>query len=102
MSSEGKLNNQLLEKHQHEGHGFAWFETYRIALRETFNWFKKLKELNKSTKVESGILLFAFAEYLSQMRNGIMMSQTEIVRPEALGISSQNFSFCDSPDVAEL
>ena len=31
-----------------------------------------------------------------------MMSQTEIIRPEALGISSQNFSFCDSPDVAEL
>ena len=31
-----------------------------------------------------------------------MMSQTEIIRPEVLGISSQNFSFCDSPDIAEL
>ncbi len=31
-----------------------------------------------------------------------MMSQTEIVRPESLGISSQSFSFCDSPEIAGL
>ena len=47
LSVDGKINNQLLEKHQHEGHGYAWFETYRIALRETFNWFKNLKKLKK-------------------------------------------------------
>ena len=102
LSIDGKINNELLEKHQHEGHGYAWFETYRIALRETFNWFKNLKETKKATKLESGILLFSFAEYLSQMRSGIMMSQTEIVRPESLGISSQSFSFCDSPEIAGL
>ena len=102
LSVDGKINNQLLEKHQHEGHGYAWFETYRIALRETFNWFKNLKQTEKATKLESGILLFSFAEYLSQMRSGIMMSQTEIVRPESLGISSQSFSFCDSPEIAGL
>ena len=102
LSSNGKINNELLGKHQHEGHGYAWFETYRIALRETFNWFKNLKQTEKATKLESGILLFSFAEYLSQMRSGIMMSQTEIVRPESLGISSQSFSFCDSPEIAGL
>ena len=102
VSSDGKISNQLLEKHQHEGHGYAWFETYRIALRETLNWYKTLKESNKATKIESGILVFSFAEYLCQMRNGIMMSQTEVIRPENLGISNQSFSFCDSPDVAEL
>ena len=31
-----------------------------------------------------------------------MMSQTEIVSPESLGISNQSFSFCDSPEIAEL
>ena len=102
LSTNGNINNELLGKHQHEGHGYAWFETYRIALRETFNWFKNLKQTEKATKLESGILLFSFAEYLSQMRSGIMMSQTEIVRPESLGISSQSFSFCDSPEIAGL
>ena len=47
VSSEGKVSNQLLENHQHESHGYAWFETYRIALRETFNWFKTLKKFDK-------------------------------------------------------
>ena len=102
VSIDGKLNNQLLEEYQHEGHGYAWFETYRIALRETFNWYRNLKKLNKATKLEAGILLFSFAEYLCQMKNGIMMSQTEVIRPDSLGISNQSFSFCNSPDVAEL
>ena len=101
VSSDGKVSNQLLEKYQHEGHGYAWFETYRIALRGNLNWFKSLKT-EKSTKLESGILIFSFAEYLCQMRSGIMMSQTEMIRPENLGISNQSFSFCDSPDVAQL
>merc|ERR1712023_234361 len=73
-----------------------------MGLRETLNWFKTLKKLDKSTKLESGILVFSFAEYLCQMRSGIMMSQTEMIRPENLGISNQSFSFCDSPDVAQL
>ena len=52
VSVDGKFNNQLLEEYQHEGHGYAWFETYRIALRETFNWYKNLKKLNKATKLK--------------------------------------------------
>ena len=101
-SKDGRIDNSLLEKYQYEGHGFAWFETYRISLRETLNWYKRLKNINKSSKLESGILIFAFSEYLTQMRNGIMMSQTEVVRPSILGISHESFSFYESPDVANL
>ena len=101
-SKDGRIDNALLEKYQYEGHGFAWFETYRISLRETLNWYKRLKNINKSSKLESGILIFAFSEYLTQMRNGIMMSQTEVVRPSILGISHESFSFYESPDVANL
>ena len=101
-SKDGRIDNALLEKYQYEGHGFAWFETYRISLRETLNWYKSLKDMNKSSKIESGILIFAFSEYLTQMRNGIMMSQTEVVRPSILGISHESFSFYESPDVANL
>ena len=48
-SKDGRIDNALLEKHQYEGHGFAWFETYRISLRETFNWYKHLKFNEYST-----------------------------------------------------
>lgn len=99
---DGKADNGLLEKYQHEAHGFAWYETYRIALRETLNWYVSLKDSNKLSDLEGCILLYAFSEYLHQMRYGIMISQSEIIRPSSLGIKDDNFSFCDSPDVIKL
>ena len=55
--NNGKVDNALLEKFQHEAHGFAWFETYRFSLRETLSWFNKLKEQNKNSELESCILV---------------------------------------------
>ena len=42
LSKDDRIDNVLLESHQFESHGFAWFETYRIGLRETFNWLIRL------------------------------------------------------------
>ena len=100
--NNGKVDNELLEKFQHEAHGFAWFETYRFSLRETLSWFNKLKEQNKSSELESSILVYAFSEYLNQMRHGIMISQSEVIRPSTLGLEDNIFSFCDASDVKEL
>ena len=100
--NNGKVDNTLLEKFQHEAHGFAWFETYRFSLRETLSWFNKLKEQNKSSELESSILVYAFSEYLNQMRHGIMISQSEVIRPSTLGLEDNIFSFCDASDVKEL
>ena len=100
--NNGKVDNNLLEKFQHEAHGFAWFETYRFSLRETLNWFNKLKEQNKNSELESSILVYAFSEYLNQMRHGIMISQSEVIRPSTLGLEDSIFSFCDASDVKEL
>ena len=98
----GKVDNALLEKFQHEAHGFAWFETYRLSLRETLNWYVSLKDQDKNTELESSILVYAFSEYLSQMRHGIMISQSEVIRPSTLGLEDSKFSFCNSPEVKEL
>ncbi len=100
--NNGKVDNELLEKFQHEAHGFAWFETYRFSLRETLSWFNKLKEQNKNSELESSILVYAFSEYLNQMRHGIMISQSEVIRPSTLGLEDSIFSFCDASDVKEL
>ena len=100
--NNGKVDNALLEKFQHEAHGFAWFETYRFSLRETLSWFNKLKEQNKNSELESSILVYAFSEYLNQMRHGIMISQSEVIRPSTLGLEDSIFSFCDASDVKEL
>ena len=97
-----KIDNKNLEKYQFEAHGYAWFETYRIALRETFNWYNNLLKSNKASELESSILAYAFSEYLNQMRCGIMMSQSEIIRPVALGVDDEDFDFCNLPDINEL
>ena len=97
-----KVDNSLLEKFQHEAHGFAWFETYRLSLRETFNWYVSLRDQDKNTELESSILVYAFSEYLNQMRHGIMISQSEVIRPSTLGLEDSKFSFCDSPEVRGL
>ncbi len=102
VSNNGKVDNSLLEKFQHEAHGFAWFETYRLSLRETLSWYNALKKQNKDSELESCILVYAFSEYLNQMRHGIMISQSEVVRPSTLGLEDSKFSFCDSPEVKEL
>ena len=83
-------------------HGYAWFETYRIGLRETLNWFLNLSESGQASEIDASITIFAFSEYLLQMKNGIMMSQSEIIRPNDLGINDEDFKFIEDPSIAEL
>lgn len=97
-----KIDNNILEKYQHEAHGYAWFETYRIALRETLNWYKTLKNNQKDSELESCVLAYAFSEYSNQIRCGIMISQSEIIRPASLGISDDEFKLFNDPDVKDL
>jgi (2S)-methylsuccinyl-CoA dehydrogenase len=99
---DGRIDNKLLEIYQFQTHGYAWFETYRIGLKETFNWFQRLNNQEKSSEIDSCITLFAFAEYLTQMRNGIMMSQSEITRQEDLGLNNKDFYFMDSNSLKDL
>ena len=99
---DDRIDNHLLEKFQFQSHGLAWFETYVISLRETLNWYKTLCEKNKDSEIDKHILQFAFSEYLMQIKNGIMMSQSEIIRPDFLGLESSDFSFIDSVKYQDL
>ena len=102
LTKDNRIDNTLLENYQFESHGFAWFETYRIGLRETLNWLIRLKDSNKAAEIDYNILLYSFAEYVSQMRDGIMISQTEMVRLSDIGITRDDFKFADEPGVKEL
>ncbi|MBX6369352.1 MAG: acyl-CoA dehydrogenase family protein [Rhodospirillales bacterium] len=72
-----------IDRHQHAAHGFAWMATYVEALRQLRRWADRLGELREA---EALILQAAFGEYLAQLKGGIAMSQTEIVRPGDLGL----------------
>ncbi len=102
LTKNNRIDNSLLEDYQFESHGFAWFETYRIGLRETFNWLIRLKGCNKAAEIDYNILLYSFSEYISQMRDGIMISQTEMLRLSDVGLNRNDFAFVDEPRVNEL
>ncbi len=102
MTKDSRIDNHLLEINQFQTHGFAWFETYRIGLRETLNWFMRLQENNLAKEIDASITLFAFAEYLTQMSNGIMMSQSEVVRPVDLGLEQKDFEFMNEVSIKDI
>ena len=102
LTKDNRIDNQLLELNQSKTHGFAWFDTYRIGLRETLNWFIRLNDNDKSSEIDAAVTLFAFAEYLTQMRNGIMMSQSEMVRLSDLHLDETDFEFMNDESVRDL
>ena len=102
LTKDNRIDNQLLEINQSKTHGFAWFDTYRIGLRETLNWFTRLNNNDQSSEIDAAVTLFAFAEYLMQMRNGIMMSQSEIVRPADLHLNDNDFEFMNNDSVKDI
>ncbi len=100
---DGKIDPILFEQSQFICHGYAWFETYRISLEHTFNWFDGLCKSGESSKLEELVLASAFSEYSLQMRDGIMMSQSEMIRPMVnLELHHSDFNFLNSNDVKEL
>ena len=102
LTKNDRIDNQLLELNQFQTHGFAWFETYRIGLRETYNWYSRLSQENKDSEIDASITIFAFAEYLTQMGNGIMMSQSEIIRPHDLGLNDNDFNFLKDNEIKDM
>jgi (2S)-methylsuccinyl-CoA dehydrogenase len=103
VGREGKVQSDLLEQHQFAAHGFAWQTTYIEALRQALNWATRLNETGTFGEVEQAITRLGFAEYLAQLAGGISMSQTEIVRPQDMGVSPDEVSrFISTPAIAGL
>ena len=73
---------------QHATHGLAWLATTIEALRQMQAWGARLSEEGRFTEFEQLLLAATFSEYLAQVAGGIPMSQLEMLRPSALGVST--------------
>lgn len=87
VTTDGRVNAQLLEANQHQAHVFAWLATYQNALTQMASWAKNLDGENTFKEMEQLILQISFGEYLNQISGGIPMSQGEIARLQDLDIS---------------
>lgn len=88
VTADGRVSGALIEANQSAAHGLSWLATYVESLRQMQNWAARLKEDGKFGEVEQLIQQIAFGEYLSQIKGGIPMSQTEILRVQDLGIDA--------------
>jgi (2S)-methylsuccinyl-CoA dehydrogenase len=90
VTENGRVSGALLEANQTAAHGLAWLATYVEALRQMQGWAERLEDQGKFGEVESLILQIAFGEYLWQIYGGIPMSQTEILRPQDIGLTQED------------
>ena len=82
-----KITTTHLEKEQFLTHGFAWIATYVEGLNQLLCWAESLENQGKLSLVETLILQIGFGEYLAQIKGGIPMSQSEIIRLDAFNLT---------------
>jgi (2S)-methylsuccinyl-CoA dehydrogenase len=99
---DGKLSSEAIDAEQFAAHGFAWLATYVEGLRQILAWGTRLKISGKLEELESLIVQTAFGEYLNQIAGGIAISQTEIIRPEDIGISVSDLTCLSQGAVHDL
>ncbi|MGX1741341.1 acyl-CoA dehydrogenase family protein [Bosea sp. NPDC055353] len=86
---DGRISSARLEAEQHAAHGLSWLATYVTALRELKAYGERLEAEGRYGAVEDYALRIGAGEYAAQIFGGIPMSQGEIVRLPALGLSQK-------------
>ena len=98
----GTIDGAALDKEQIAVHGFAWMATYVEALRQIREWALRLDAGGAFGTTEALILAVAFGDYLAQLAGGIAMAQSEIVRPQDLGLSEDELGPLRTGDAGRL
>lgn len=94
--ADGKISAARLEAEQHAAHGLAWLATYVMALRELKAYGERLQAEERYGAVEDYAIRIGAGEYAAQIFGGIPMSQNEIVRLSALGLSQKAVAAAES------
>ncbi|PSC04738.1 acyl-CoA dehydrogenase [Alsobacter soli] len=88
VTQDGRVSNALMEQEQHAAHGLAWLATYGEAIRELAAYGRLLQAEGRYGETEELLVAIGVGEYCAQAFGGIPMSQGEIVRLPALGLSA--------------
>jgi len=102
LCDEGRVDPLRLETHQVQAHGLAWLATYTESLRQMHNWAAALAAENQFSTSNQLILQIGFAEYLQQIIGGIPMSQSEILRPQDIGLTPEDIGDFQQGAVVQL
>ncbi|HSF13511.1 MAG TPA: acyl-CoA dehydrogenase family protein, partial [Erythrobacter sp.] len=98
----GVTDAALIERAQHQVHGFAWIAASIAALESTLDWASRAEAAGSFGACEELTLRIGFGEYLAQIGSGLPMSASEVVRPSAFGTEAAARGFAGHPAVARL
>jgi (2S)-methylsuccinyl-CoA dehydrogenase len=93
--SDGRVDNAKLDAEQTDVHGLAWLATTVEAIRRLVDWAEQLEKTGRFGETEQLILGVAVGEYLGQIKGGLPMAQTEMLRPHDLGLEPQDLAPLD-------
>jgi (2S)-methylsuccinyl-CoA dehydrogenase len=99
---EGQTVGRLVDREQRATHGLAWIATYVEALRQLASYAERMAGAGTLGEMEDHIVRIGVGEYLAQIIGGIPMSQSEVVRPNDLGLSVAEVAARTSPAVESL
>jgi len=102
VSEAGRVSAKKMDAHQTATHGLAWLATYVESLRQMRAWAGRLHDQARFGEVEKLLLQISFGEYLAQIKGGILMNQGEIVRLRDLGLSPNETTALDIPEIETL
>ncbi|WP_460449799.1 acyl-CoA dehydrogenase family protein [Alsobacter sp. SYSU BS001988] len=92
VTDDGRISAALLEREQHAAHGLAWLATYAEAVRELAAYGRLLQAEARFGETEELLVAIGVGEYCAQVFGGIPMSQGEIVRLPALGLTASQIA----------
>jgi (2S)-methylsuccinyl-CoA dehydrogenase len=92
VAVDGRVSAERIEAEQHAAHGLAWLATYAEAIREMAAYAHRLSGEGRLGETEELLVRIGTGEYLDQIFGGIPMSQGEMVRPHAVGLSARDLA----------
>ena len=98
----GRMDAELVDRHQFAVHGYAWLSTYVAGLQQMLVWAERLEAAGQFGELEQLMLQAAYGEYLGQIGGGIPMTQVEMVRPADMGVSDDALHAFYTASVAAL
>jgi (2S)-methylsuccinyl-CoA dehydrogenase len=98
----GTPDAALIDRAQHQVHGFAWIAASLAALEASLDWAMRVNAAGAFGECEALCLRIGFGEYCAQIASGLPMSANEIVRPSAFGLDGAARAFASHPAVARL
>ncbi|SFR89245.1 acyl-CoA dehydrogenase family protein [Sphingomonas jatrophae] len=100
--ADGRIDRRKADAEQHVIHGFGWYASYAELMTEVADWAVRLDEAGTFGEAERLLASLLFAEYGAQLRGGIAMNQSEVIRPRDLTDDPATLALLNDPALDRL